>query len=670
LASFLATGLTAQRAELEKKLSPGLAQLVPPQEARSLARATSSRRDWAHEAGVLLRGNQLAVRIEVRNSTDQAALRQEISRLGGEATAAVPGALYCWLPDGALLAVAGLGGVQAIVEQAQLEPSFEPASTEVTLEEALRNIGAGRLTGNPTGRGVNVGIIDFGFAGYEGVVQQHKLPSVGSVQDFTSSDEDGTNPTHGTETAMVVHAIAPDARLFLARVGKSEQSFVRATQWMAEHNVRIVNFSGGTPQGRGDDAGMMNQRINQMARAWGILTVVAAGNGAQRHFRLAAAADRDGDGWIDIPGQSEPFLRLEPDDGWLRFVLRWGPNAPADFDAVVYPCRPSAAGCVEMKKYHIQAGSPECSRAVVLLREGRYGGREYYLGFQVHRKTRPFMLHVFASPGETLDPHDPAGSVFNPAAASLAIAVGAVSSQTGDLEPFSSQGPSDDYRTKPDVTAPSGVVLPVLGVVAGTSISAPFVTGAAALLAEQSPSANTVELRETVLSHVTLRGSRSPNNQFGRGVLALAPFSAEEPCRAPSIPIPQIWGGCLTARTLDRWRSDPQGLSDAKVNLVTDQQVYHTGDHLRLQCTSSSALAYVLFYREADGQYRTMPLESRGWLTSGVPLTLTATLGPPLGEEELILIYSSSPANLRKVEYMERPPESIGLAVARYRLLR
>jgi len=114
-------------------------------------------------------------------------------------------------------------------------------------------------------------------------------------------------------------------------------------------------------------------------------------------------------------------------------------------------------------------------------------------------------------------------TVDSPATADAALAVGAVDDD-GQLARFSSQGPRiGDEAVKPDITAPG------VGIVAarasgtqmgtpvgeyytaadGTSMAAPHVTGAAALLAQQHPEWGPVELK------AVLMGSATPNPQLG-----------------------------------------------------------------------------------------------------------------------------------------------------------
>ena len=97
-------------------------------------------------------------------------------------------------------------------------------------------------------------------------------------------------------------------------------------------------------------------------------------------------------------------------------------------------------------------------------------------------------------------------SVTEPASSPAVVAVGAACWQTGELESFSSLGPTIDNRTKPDLVAPDSVSTDTFGAAtsgsggcgtsgfAGTSASSPQVAGAAADLLQRHPTYTTGQL--------------------------------------------------------------------------------------------------------------------------------------------------------------------------------
>src|SRR5262249_1512222 len=68
-----------------------------------------------------------------------------------------------------------------------------------------------------TGTGVKVGIIDLGFKGYKAQLGKG-LPQNVTAKSFTSSPNIEGTEEHGAAVAEIVHAMAPNAEIYLANV--------------------------------------------------------------------------------------------------------------------------------------------------------------------------------------------------------------------------------------------------------------------------------------------------------------------------------------------------------------------------------------------------------------------------------------------------------------------
>jgi subtilisin family serine protease len=125
-----------------------------------------------------------------------------------------------------------------------------------------------------------------------------------------------------------------------------------------------------------------------------------------------------------------------------------------------------------------------------------------------------------------------AGSVGSPASYSESVAVGSIDEQQ-DLSSFSSQGPVtwNDVNlegiapgtavTKPDFVAPGEDVMSTVpggyGEMSGTSMAAPHVAAAVALLRQAAPTMSADDVIATLRATADDLGTAGPDNQYGSG---------------------------------------------------------------------------------------------------------------------------------------------------------
>ncbi len=107
-----------------------------------------------------------------------------------------------------------------------------------------------------------------------------------------------------------------------------------------------------------------------------------------------------------------------------------------------------------------------------------------------------------------------------PADADSVLTVGAVD-LNGIIAPFSSPGPTADGRIKPDVVAPGMYVIVVgsdgnLYYGAGTSFSAPMISGLAACLWQSKPDASAMEILEAI--RLSSNRANAPDTLYGWGI--------------------------------------------------------------------------------------------------------------------------------------------------------
>ena len=138
--------------------------------------------------------------------------------------------------------------------------------------------------------------------------------------------------------------------------------------------------------------------------------------------------------------------------------------------------------------------------------------------------------------------YTPEFSLNTPADAEGSFTVGAVFWETSSLEDYSSRGPTDDGRVKPDIVAPSGVSSAAYGETwDGTSASCPHVTGAAALVLQAFPDSTPQQVRDYLLSRAVDLESNGPDPDTGFGALNLGDppdLTQIEPVSTPTEPAP------------------------------------------------------------------------------------------------------------------------------------
>lgn len=373
-----------------------------------------------------------------------------------------------------------------------------------------------------TGRGVRVGIIDpDGFGGYQNLLGQALPPAERVIlAPWLTADElnTATGP-HGAACAEIIHAMAPDAELYLAYSGGSARGLAQAVDWLIASGVDIISYSASSIAEPLDGTGPSDE-IAAVAQDAGILWVNASGNYAQSHLEMVFT-DGDGDGYHEFPDGNEllPIYVAE----FTSLGLTWDDNwngASEDYD--LYLMTPTADGRdleTIATSYSLQAGRAG-DQPVEAIDIELSPAREYYVAIREDGISRPGRLNLLGWNNE-FEYAMPEGSLGSPADAPGVLAVGATYWRDDVLEPYSSQGPTSDGRTKPELTAPTGVDSLSYGEFSGTSAAAPHVAGAAALVLSAFPDLDARQLRDYLTSRALDRGPAGFDNGYGAGRLAL-----------------------------------------------------------------------------------------------------------------------------------------------------
>lgn len=312
----------------------------------------------------------------------------------------------------------------------------------------------------------------------------------------------------------------------------------------------VVNLSLGTNGGSHDGSSVVERTMDIFLRVPGRSIVIAAGNagGAALHAAGTIAANRDRRlGWRfpahDLgPNQLEIWA-----DGPLALEL----TDPAG--NVLGTVEPGATGAISRDDAHAGAviGSRRVDRKLEVLTtvirpSGKAGTWQVRLLPRCDRTVRFDAWIDRDDPGQSTfvpEDSDPACTLASLACGTDTVVVGAhyALAVNRDLAPFSSQGSTRDQRDNPHLTAPGCNVWAAASkkdrprkrgrsttrapriAMSGTSMAAPHVTGAIALLLQAHPTATAAALRDAL----TASADRSPSRDswhagYGFGWLNLA----------------------------------------------------------------------------------------------------------------------------------------------------
>ncbi|MDM8532020.1 S8 family serine peptidase [Anaerolineales bacterium HSG25] len=382
-----------------------------------------------------------------------------------------------------------------------------------------------------TGRGVKIGVLDLGFAGYEDLLGK-ELPATVTLKAF-GDDYDLYEEAHGTACAEIVHEMAPEAELFLVYYDGTDVAMGQAVEWLIEQEVDIISNStnsiGTTPlDGTGFSADLV-----ELAYENGIFWVNSAGNYAERHYQ-GRFEDSDGDNMHDFGDLKKQTISFRAGEDYpTHIVLNWDnwEDVDQDYELILY----DRDGNLLAKSEESQSGGfgeqPLEGFLYTFDDEDIYLlGIENYDGTARGDATFDLFIEPSLIPEKFIVREH---SLGGPADAEHAFAVGATYWYDDLLEDYSSRGPTTDGRVKPDISAPAGVDSHTYSPenFPGTSAATPHVAGAAALLLQIFPDLMPDDVRAFIQERALDLGRTGSDNQFGAGRINLGdiPDFAEQP---------------------------------------------------------------------------------------------------------------------------------------------
>ena len=175
-------------------------------------------------------------RMELRG--DNGALRQAVTDAGGTVIGEIDGVVHATVPE----AQASALEAHPAVESAGPLPRLRTAEQS----EGVTLTGANTwLTAGTDGTGIDVAIVDLGFAGWEGQLGTELPASVATSFGSCAASED---TDHGTAVAEIVHDMAPGATLHLICVDDTFDLYPNsiALDYLAANDIEVASASIGT----------------------------------------------------------------------------------------------------------------------------------------------------------------------------------------------------------------------------------------------------------------------------------------------------------------------------------------------------------------------------------------------------------------------------------------
>jgi subtilisin family serine protease len=364
-----------------------------------------------------------------------------------------------------------------------------------------------------TGLGVKVAVIDVGFAGLSSAISQGELPNDVIMIDCTgsscvSTDFSSETEPHGTAVAEIIHDMAPGARLYLIKI-LDTLDLIYAKNYAISQNIDIINHSLiVTNTNFYDGKCWFNNPVCTANDAYenGILWVNAVGNEATRHYE-ATFTDTDSDGWHNVTNSGDT----------IRIFLTWDawPTTNQDYNLHLFD-----------QNLNIVASSENSQIGTLPVEEIVYSvpaAGTYSIGIWQESAACNHRLELYSEIHQ-LSPAVAASSLLTPADAEGVFAVGAIDFRNwteGPQQSYSSQGPTNDNRIKPDISGPDYVSNFIYGRFLGTSASCAHVSGAAALILSKNTTYKAGELWVALTSSAIDMGSPGKDNIFGYGRLYL-----------------------------------------------------------------------------------------------------------------------------------------------------
>jgi len=423
------------------------------------------------------------------------------------------------IPYGEIEEISNLGFVDFIREPVYAVPDVTSEGAALINADDVNAAGI-------TGSGVNVAVIDLGFDVSDIEISGNIVESISFRSDGDITGGSASNRDHGTGTTQIVVDVAPDANLYLYNFN-TEIEFLNLVDFIINNrSIHIITMSASFyNSGWYDGSSPVSLKITE-ARNNDILWVNSAGDRALQHWE-GSFVDTDRDGFHNFLGADETINFTAIAGQSFTAYLTWDDwSSPSqDFDFLLFN-----------NSLNFLTGSFNDQTIGFLPIESIFftipstGTYHLVISEFLSRGNEDFDLFVIT---HDLDQYNvPSSSIPNAADAVGAVTVGATNVNNDQLESFSSRGPTNDNRIKPDLTGPDGVTTSSLNPFFGTSASAPHVAGAAALVKDAMPGASADTIQQLLEQNTFNNHPKNNNDGTGRVDVSFI-LPDQQPCSPP-----------------------------------------------------------------------------------------------------------------------------------------
>ncbi|MFC5367794.1 S8 family serine peptidase [Salinirubrum litoreum] len=360
-----------------------------------------------------------------------------------------------------------------------------------------------------TGENVTVGVLDVtGFdTGHPALAGR-----VAGTRAFADGETiaNGGRTDHGTAVASVVARTAPAADLYLASFD-TDDGFQQGVAWLLGRDVDVVVAPVSFPGAPGDGTSAVARAVQRAARQ-GVIVVAPTGNVGQNHWE-GRFDPVDAGTHLFERGTRNYLLPGERTDERIRLWLSWDATSERrDFTLALYAVEGGERRLLARSQPYPADSAPN-ERLVATLE----ANTTYYVVLRGPPDAAGARVAV-TSPTHRLSIGTRADSLVAPASARPVLAVGSYDREGGYVDPFSAAGPVADGRSGVDLVAPDGYA--VAGRDAafdGTSASAAYVAGVAALVVDAAPARSAAEVRRSLAVTTTDTGPPGVDPTGGHG---------------------------------------------------------------------------------------------------------------------------------------------------------